>query len=1065
VTGSEPQTTKRDPPAAHAGAETAMLLDSVLKNMSHGIIVYDKGGLLRVHNPRFAEMYGLIPEELQPGTHRDIVAASVVRRNWPDKPVHPLSFLESGLNQDEAAATARVEIELDDGRIHERLAFKLPDGGLVATHTDITSHKRSQREALDKSLLLELTLESVDQGILVHDSEQIVLANSRYATLLRIPESLLGEGQRIEDLDAHQKQLGTAAPSLREEDRDAFEAQQTDGSWLSFDFRKLSNGLRVWTVSDVTERKRTEASIQEQSEILQNVFDNVAQGLAAYDSDSRVITWNKKYQEFLILEDHHIYRGCPVWDLVMLHAERGTYGPGEREELEKHVQARIDQLMSGEQVHFDYVNAHGIQMEAISAPRPQGGFVVTYADITERKKAEAEIIRTKDEAEAANQAKSSFLAAMSHEIRTPMNGVLGLIEVLQNTELNEDQRILTSTVNESAMTLLTIIDDILDFSKIEAGRLALESVPVALRRTVELVLDTVGQTADHKGLDLIAEFAGDLPHAVMGDPVRLRQILLNLVGNAVKFTETGAVRARIESGPHPTDPAMSLVTFSIEDTGLGISEANQAKLFQPFSQAEATTTRRFGGTGLGLSISHRLVELMDGEIGVRSTEGKGATFWFTVPLAPVEITEITETIGTTGGPGTDFSGIAVILVSNSSYLRASFERRTHDAGMMFTGVETGLAATALVDEMAATTESPTIVMVDDRLDAAHVTTVLKKAGRSEASASTRSILIRGPVNTQVEADLPSAFHGVISRPVHKDALLRTIGIVAHRINPTAITDTSDEVGLSQTIRVPSVEDALDQGRLILVAEDNATNRMLVQRQLTLLGYQAEYAEDGDIALDLWHEKAYGLVLTDCHMPNMDGFELTRKIRGVEAGTGSHVPIIALTANALVGEAERCLGTGMDDYLAKPATLRDMGRVLGRWLPRHAEDLHLEDFSGEPIEPGPQAPIDKEMLVQLFGGTDKEILGPVLESYEISFGEALRLIELARADEDRVAFKRAVHMATGSSSSIGAMELTNVLKRIEDAAMDQDWKDIDALRSVASARAAAVLAYLEGMADG
>lgn len=1062
MTGSKRQSSTHDKTSARAGDQTARLFDSVLENMSHGIVVYDEDNRLLVHNPRFAEMYQLTPDELVPGAQLDTVARIVLERNWPGKPDMGFTFLKAGPTKDDGVASERVEIELDDGRIYERAAFRLPDGGLVATHTDITGHKRSQREAIDKTLLLELTLESMDQGILVHNSKQIVLANKRYATLLGIPESLLDDGMRLDALNAYQQQFGTLALGLPEEERETFEFRRDSEVWLSFSFRMLANGLRVWTVSDITERKRTEARTQQQSEILQNVFDNVAQGLAAYDSESRVITWNKKYQEFLILEDHQIYPGCPVWDLVMLHAERGTYGPGEREQLEKRVQARIDQLMSGEQVHFDYVNADGIQMEAVSAPRPQGGFVVTYADITERKKAEAEIIRTKDEAEAANQAKSSFLAAMSHEIRTPMNGVLGLIEVLQNTALNEDQRALTSTVNESAMTLLTIIDDILDFSKIEAGRLELESVPVPVRRTVELVLDTVGQAAENKGLDLTADFIGALPREVMGDPVRLRQILLNLVGNAVKFTDIGAVTARVEAKPRADDPTKALLTFSITDTGLGISEENQAKLFQPFSQAEATTTRRFGGTGLGLSVSHRLVEMMNGEIGLRSTEGEGATFWFSIPFDASAST----------GAGADYErlddslrGIAVVLVSGNPYLGASIERKTRDAGMVCEIATSGEVAIARARDLAAASDAPVVVMVDDRVNAEDVTIVLAIAGRADADASVRSLLIRGPINTQVEADLPSAFHGVVSRPLHRDALLRSIGVAAGRISPSAVAATLNEHLASAPIRVPSVEEALEQGQLILVAEDNATNRMLVRRQLTLLGYQAEYAEDGDIALDLWRRKPYGLVLTDCHMPNMDGFELTRKIRGAEAASNAHVPIIALTANALVGEAERCLGTGMDDYLAKPATLSDMGRVLGRWLPRPDDGISTADPGSERVETARRAPIDKDMLIELFGGIDRETIGPVLESYEASFGEALRQMEQARSGEDRVALKRAAHLATGSTSSIGAVGLTDTIKRIESAALDEDWRDIDAIWVSVGPRAAAVLAYLEAMADG
>jgi len=1058
VTRTTGQSTKPAEVSADSRQEATRLLDSVLENMSHGIVVYDKDNRLLVHNPRFAEMYKLAPEELEPGTHRDLVAESLVRRNWPDRPPKVYDFLEAGPTLNSETAPERAEIELPDGRIHERSAVRLPDGGLVATHTDITNHKRSERDARNKTVLLELTLESMDQGILAHDSRTVALSNQRFAELLKIPEALVEEGQPIQPLQPYRDQFNIIIGDLAHGEARFFERQRDDGVWLSLGFRTLSNGLRVWTVSDITERKRTEASIQEQSEILQNVFDNVAQGLAAYDDESRVITWNKKYQEFLILEDHQIYRGCPVWDLVMLHAERGTYGPGEREELEKRVQARIDQLMSGEVVHFDYVNAKGIQMEAVSSPRPQGGFVVTYADITERKKAEAEIIRAKDEAEAANQAKSSFLAAMNHEIRTPMNGVLGLIEVLQNTVLSDDQRNLTNTVNESAMTLLTIIDDILDFSKIEAGRLELESVPVPLRRTIELVLDTVAQSADDKGLDLITEMGETVPATVLGDPVRLRQILLNLVGNAVKFTEAGAITIQVRAEPPEQGGEVERVIFLVTDTGLGISEENQAKLFQPFSQAEATTTRRFGGTGLGLSISHRLVDLMDGEIGIQSVEGEGATFWFSIPLEAVDG-------DTTNLFDADLSGISVILVTDSPHLRQSVERRTRAQGIRFTHADSGAAAITQAQSAPRDDSTPVVIMVDDRMLAEHVTAVLDNAGKSSGGEDIRTVLIRGPVNTQVEADLPSDFHGVVSRPLHRDPLLRSIGIAAGRIVPSETAPTSGTTGTEGPAPIPTAQQALEQGRLILVAEDNPTNRMLVRRQLSLLGYQAEYAEDGEIALALWREKPYGLVLTDCHMPNMDGFELTRKIRGAEAGGTTHVPIVALTANALVGEAERCLGTGMDDYLAKPATLGDMGRVLGRWLPLPIEAGAGEDRAEREESAGPRPPIDRDMLVELFGGTEREIIAPVLESFEGSFGDTMRQLDDARSGEDPVALRRAAHLASGSTSSVGAVGLTDTLKSIEALALTEDWERIDTLRADVTGKAAAVLAYLEAMAEG
>ena len=341
--------------------------------------------------------------------------------------------------------------------------------------------------------MLELVLRSAEQGIAVHDGRSVRFANERYVDLLGLPRKLMDGGGPLDEILALHAEAGTPMPADPAPDSGParMECRKQDGTWLELSTSRADENLWVWTVTDITVRKRSEVELQEQTDILKDVFDNVAQGLAAYDDQARVITWNEKYQEFLVLDDDDIYPGCPVWDLVMLHAKRGTYGEGDLKYLEERVRQRIARLMGGDVVRFDYVNVHGIEMEAVSAPRPQGGFVVTYADISDRKLQEAEMIRTRDEAQAANRAKSSFLAAMSHEIRTPMNGIIGLIEVLRNSELDDDQRMLTATIHDSSMTLLTIIDDILDFSKIEAGRLELETVPVSLRRTAELALDTV----------------------------------------------------------------------------------------------------------------------------------------------------------------------------------------------------------------------------------------------------------------------------------------------------------------------------------------------------------------------------------------------------------------------------------------------------------------------------------------------------------------------------------------------------------------------------------------------
>ncbi len=771
----------------------------------------------------------------------------------------------------------------------------------------------ARAESTDR--LLRTVLDNMGNGLVVFDAdERLVVANRRFAEMYGFEADDLRTGTPRAEMV--RRGTGRTWPGDARDAAEFFAGNTTgeiglpSGSVYQREIVPTADGGCVITHTDVTERKRTEDELREQQEILQDVFDNVAQGLAAYDENARVITWNRKYQEYLILADDQIYRGCPVWDLVMLHAARGTYGGGSREDLEAQVQMRIDRLMSGGIVRFDYVNARGIEMEAVSAPRPQGGFVVTYADITDRKRAEAEIIRARDEAEAANRAKSSFLAAMSHEIRTPMNGVLGLIEVLQHSELTPDQTVLAETVHESATALLRIIDDILDFSKIEAGRMELEAVPLSLRRTIESALDTVAAVADAKGLDLTLDMPPDLPDSVIGDPVRLRQILLNLLGNGLKFTESGGVSVAVERPAEPEGDGRIPIRISVTDTGIGIPGDVQAILFEPFSQAESTTTRRFGGTGLGLSISRRLVELMDGRIAVDSREGAGSTFHFVLPVAaaPAAETGAQETV--------DLAGVAAVVVSDRPALVESVRREIRRHGATADAASGGDALARILERMG----PAAVFLVDDRLPAENVPGLLTLLEERPA------VLLRGTASTTLSAEALGRFRATVNRPIHRGPLLRAIAAALGR---TSVGDPADDAKAS----VQPVEQAAGaDGPRILVAEDTPINRFVVERQLAGLGYNADYAMNGREAFDLWRAGRYDLLLADCHMPQVDGFELARMVRDAESRDGApRMPIIALTANAVAGESEKCLAAGMDDFLAKPVTIRQMGETLARWL--------------------------------------------------------------------------------------------------------------------------------------
>ncbi|MDO9118606.1 MAG: response regulator [Nitrospira sp.] len=631
----------------------------------------------------------------------------------------------------------------------------------------------------------------------------------------------------------------------------------------------------------------------------------------------------------------------------------------------------------------------------------------------------------KEAAEAASIAKSQFLANMSHEIRTPMNGVLGMAELLMNSPLTEKQRHLATSVHRSGTALLGIINDILDFSKIEAGKLELEQMEFGLRDTIEEAVDLFAEPAGKKGVELTCYIPADIPDNVLGDPVRLRQILLNLVGNAVKFTPSGDVAVRVTC----VNQGIDALTLKVEiaDTGLGIPAQVQSRLFTAFSQADGSTTRRFGGTGLGLAIVKQLVELMGGEVGVMSAPGKGSTFWFTIqlgqgtPHAPQE------------APDTRFlHHTRILVVDDNDINRDILEAHLTALGADTICAESGAAALAVLHERAGTPPIDLAILDIHMPDMDGI--MLARAIKEDPRTRHMELLALSSVDSQEHGGDGKAlgFAAWLRKPV-RQSLLRDC---LRRLRQGAIDRPPEPVPAPTPATLRS-----SLGRVLLV-EDNPVNREVSTGMLDILGYDVTVAEDGQQALTVSAANSFDLILMDCQMPVMDGFTATARIRDREQQTQvARIPIIALTANAMDGDRERCLAAGMDDYLSKPFSQQALGDLLAHWrLPRIPAQASLPPTTTETTgtseqPPSPVSHVDRTAwatITALQRPGKPNLLHKTIGLYLTSSQTQVDGLRQALQEGNHQAMIVPAHTLKSSSAMLGASRLAELAGQIETA---------------------------------
>ena len=621
-----------------------------------------------------------------------------------------------------------------------------------------------------------------------------------------------------------------------------------------------------------------------------------------------------------------------------------------------------------------------------------------------------------DAAERANRAKSAFLATMSHEIRTPMNGVIGMVEVLTHSRMPESQADAVRTIRASAFSLLGIIDDILDFSKIEAGRLELERAPVALPDLIESVCDTLLPVAIDKDVELNLFIAPQVPDLVWADATRLRQVLFNLAGNAIKFgagrpQQHGRVSIRVDVTQNP-----ARLRLCFTDNGIGMAPDTLTHLFSSFTQAEVSTTRRFGGTGLGLAICKRLVTLMNGEIHVQSALGEGSIFTVTLPF------EVAD--GGARRHDLDVTGLDCIVVgadANADDLRAYLEHagaRVHRVSDLDAAVRTAGALSRPVVIQNTRRDKPS----PDALHAAFAAVpdvrhllIARGWGRRARMAATDVVTLDGNC-------------------LRRSSLLRAVAVAAGRASPEVLHDSGGDITATEPV-APTNAQARALGRLILVAEDDEVNQKVILRQIEVLGHAAEIAENGGEALRLWRAGDYALLLTDLHMPDMDGYTLAETIRREEAQRGTtwreRMPILALTANALRGEAMRAQAAGMDEYLTKPLQLHLLKAALKKWLPRADADTKPAELRQESGRAQTTQAVDVSVLKGIVGD-DPQIVHRFLADYRAAAERLALDMRSARGADYTRQIGAIAHKLKSSSRSIGALVLGDLCAELENA---------------------------------